>query len=116
MSKKWKDMSDEERKALIDSFAERMTMGFEFPEDAKEFNLFRCESCDGKPEFNGSNALVKHMKEAHSIPERSEISSKMIMHLDGTDWFQTNSELTFHGGTIASQICRCRRSARDKEF
>lgn len=60
------------------------------------FNRWKCLECEGKPEFEHGE-MMKHIREVHNIQPRTPGTSRMIMHLDGRDWYQTNYVVEING-------------------
>ena len=76
-----------------------------------EWNLFKCLTCEGEPEFTPTE-LKEHLEGVHGITE-TKGHRKMIFHLDGEDFFQSDYEWELDGVKLVQQV-RCKRRGIDK--
>ena len=54
----------------------------------KEYNVFFCESCEDKTEFE-HKAFIAHITEKHGFKEGLEGMRSMILHVDGRDYYKS---------------------------
>lgn len=60
------------------------------------FDIWRCLSCEGKPEFERPE-MMKHLQEIHHIDTKTAKGTrKMLRHLDAQDWYQSDYEWEFN--------------------
>lgn len=78
-----------------------------------EWNLFKCLSCKGEPEFTPEE-LKAHLQDTHGITE-TKGTRRMIFHLDGTDFFQSEYEWQI-GEVKLDQQVRCKRDKESKKL
>jgi hypothetical protein len=76
-----------------------------------EWNLFKCLSCEGEPEFTPGE-LREHLKTVHNITE-AKGNRRLVFHLDGSDFFQSDYEWKIGDVKLAQQV-RCKRRGLDK--
>lgn len=77
-----------------------------------EWHLWYCETCTGKPEFS-DKAFRKHAVEVHGLTEKSMGTRRMMQHLDGTKFYQTDYHWQFDGGFAAVESIRLLRRGED---
>ena len=73
----------------------------------KEWNLFRCLSCENKPEFTPKEIIV-HLETVHNITKMTGIRN-LICHLDGKDFYQDDFSWEVSNVKLTQQIRRKRR-------
>ncbi len=78
-----------------------------------EWNLFKCLSCEGEPEFEAAE-MKEHLQTVHNIAEAKGTRS-LTFHLDGTDFFQSDYTWEIAGVKLAQQV-RCKRRGKDLEY
>lgn len=54
--------------------------------------LWSCETC--KTHGMTHEEFKKHAIEVHDVKKSDQFKSKLVMAMDGSDWFSTTSELT----------------------
>lgn len=97
-------MSDPEFDALLEKSKSTIP--------GENFDIWKCMACDGEPEFS-QGAMREHLASVHGIDARTtQGTRKMLMHMDGRNWFQTNYQFDIKGVTLIN-FCRQRRSRRD---
>ncbi|NIN00525.1 MAG: hypothetical protein GTO24_21305 [candidate division Zixibacteria bacterium] len=47
-----------------------------------EVRVFKCNSCDGEPEFDGAKEIIEHLKEVHKLEAKG--TRQMQMHMRGS--------------------------------
>ena len=101
-------MAKENQEIDMDELGKKSKMNVK----ASSFDVWKCMSCEGEPEFERPEAM-RHMQEVHGIDTKTAKGSrKMLMHLDGRDWFQSNYEITING-LVFVNYCRSRRAKND---
>jgi hypothetical protein len=81
-------------------------------EEKIDFDVWFCQECEGTPQFERAE-MMRHLKDVHQIdPTTAKGTRRMIMHLDGRDWFQSNYEWEINGMKFSNQV-RCERSKND---
>lgn len=76
-------------------------------EPVKALNVFMCLSCDGKPEFDGTQEIKAHLKSVHKLTELKGQRS-MVMHLDCSDSYHSTYEWEISGVKLAQYTCNPR--------
>lgn len=80
--------------------------------EKNSWSIWKCLECEGRPEFEHAD-MMKHMQEIHKIDTKTaKGTQKMIMHLDGRDWYQTDYEVTVNGLKFTHSV-RLEREAND---
>jgi len=80
-------------------------------EPVEEFNRWHCHECDETFDFQ---PFKQHLTEKHGITEMKGNRS-MVMHVDGSDWFQSNYAWTI-GEKQFTQSARTKRSEEDMMY
>lgn len=78
----------------------------------EDLDLFDCTLCKGVEGLEMSD-FKKHRREVHDAPEFKG-SMKMLMHMDGEDWYASTYEVFGPTGQkIAIRSCMNRRKGAD---
>ena len=78
----------------------------------KEYNVCKCLSCEGEPEFDHPD-MMKHLTEKHGIdPKNTKGTREMLMHMDGKNFYTWRYKWTLDAGVIFEQETCFKR--RDK--
>ena len=71
-----------------------------------------CPNCSKEPDFT-HEAMMTHLKEAHGIDAKTTQGTKrMLMHIDGSDFYESQSEWTI-AGLKFYQTTRNQRTGED---
>lgn len=75
----------------------------------KEYNLYKCLSCESQPTFDHSN-MMKHLTEKHGINTKNKKGKREpIMHMDGIDFYIWHYKWTVDGVAFLQKTCNKRR-------
>ena len=75
------------------------------------FDLWKCDTCADKPEFESTEAMKTHLVEVHKMDMKTtKFSKKMLCHLDGAKFFQSDYRYTGGGVDLFNSV----RHSRDK--
>ncbi len=77
------------------------------------FNIYQCELCADKPQFK-AGTFSAHLTDVHQMDAKAKYHKRMKMHMDATDWYQTDYEFLNDGVVFALQSIRQPR--RDKGY
>ena len=77
------------------------------------FNVFQCQLCADKPQFDQPGTFSAHMTDVHQFNMKDKYHKRMDQHLDATEWSETvytwlNGETVF-----AIQQIRIPRTGED---
>lgn len=82
----------------------------------KSFNIFWCDTCKTNKEMSHAE-MRRHIQKVHGLdPKTSKCNARMVLHLDGRDYFQSKYEITFQTSSgpvnLTREIC-CEREPDD---
>ena len=73
--------------------------------------------CNCSPGVMNQKQFMEHLKTVHNIDgENIKGTRKMIMHMDGRDWYSSEYLWTLESGVIFTQYCKNKRSKNDPMY
>jgi len=80
------------------------------------FNVFQCQLCADHPQFDQPGTFSAHLTDTHQMDTKAKYQKSLTMHLDATDWYQSDYEWKHDGVTFALQSIRLPRHPADREY
>jgi len=75
-------------------------------EPIKPSNIFQCQLCTDKPVFDQPSAFSAHIAEVHQMDPKAKYQKQLQLHMDTTDWYQSDYQWLNDGGVFAIQSVR----------
>ncbi len=79
---------------------------------AKEFHICICQTCEDHPEISW-NDFMEHCQQKHGVTKNSEGKKEMLMHLDGSDFYEWWYNCKFDDKVVFTEIQRSKRTRED---
>jgi len=80
---------------------------------APGFNIFQCQLCADHPQFEQPGTFPAHMTDVHQMDAKAKYQKRLTMHLDATDWYQSDYEFLNGDVVFALQSIRLPRTGED---
>jgi hypothetical protein len=81
-------------------------------ERPKPYNLWWCETCQypaNSADGMDHQTMLSHLKTAHNIdPKGKTCHRRLIMHMDGAEWFSYQWSITVEGITLTNSTLSLR--------
>lgn len=90
-------------------------MKVEQDKERKYGSFWTCLACKENPDFE-HKAMMTHIKDVHGIdPKNTKASRRMLMHIDGSDFYSSQYEWEINGLKFQQSTCN-KRTGEDAAF